>query len=143
MIMINEFIYKMYYDGGTKVSDADLADVYESCNFENNLWNCEGHLKAEYPQDMSGNPTQIRVVASDVDQNEITAVLEAPGRWVSDQTVQRWSGDATDPNNEPTAVTYRTVKMEMDLYFFQAHGGAVERGAVLIDGATGFDERSE
>lgn len=143
MIMINEFVYKMYYDGGTEVSGRDLAHIYESCQFENDRWNCEGRLKAEYPQDMSGNPTQIRVVAPNVDQTQITAALEAPGHWVSDQTFQRWSGDATDPNNEPTPVSYRRHKFEMDLYLFRAHGGAGGSGAVLIDGSNGFDERPE
>ena len=142
-ILINEFVYKKYYVGSTEVGDEELVHVYESCQFVDDRWNCQGQLTNNYFQDMDGNPTQIRVVAPNVDQTELTHVLDKPGRWMSDQTYHRWSGDASDPNNEPTEVTYRRMKFEMDLYHFQAHGGSGGRGTVLINGANGFEERSE
>ena len=142
-VFINEFVYKKYYVGDTEVTYDDLADVYESCQFADNRWHCQGLLKFNYYQDMSGNPTRMRTVASDVDHTELSANLEAPGRWVSDQSYHRWSGDETDPNNEPTTVTYRRLKLEMDLYHVLAHGGNGGRGTVLIDGANGFDELPE
>ena len=142
-ILINEFVYKKYYVDGAEVSDEDLADVYESCAFVDGRWDCQDRLKSNYYQDMDGNPTQVRVVAPNVDQTELTHALEKSGRWMSDQTYQRWSGDETDPNNEPTEVAYRRMKFEMDLYHFQAHGGSGGRGTVLINGANGFDEQSE
>ena len=142
-ILINEFVYKTYYDGGVEVSDEDLADVYESCQFDDGSWDCQGRLKSNYFQDMDGNPTQVRVVAQNVDQTELTYLLDQPGRWMSDQTYYHWSGDASNPNNEPTEVNYRRMKFEMDLYHFQAHRGSGGRGTVLIDSANGFEERSE
>ena len=142
-IFINEFVYMKYYVGNTEVIYDDLADVYESCQFADNRWHCQGPLKSNYYQDMSGNPTRMRVVALDVEHTELSANLEAPGRWMSDQSFHRWSGDETDPNNEPTAVTYRRLKLEMDLYHFRAHGGSAGGGTVLIDGANGFDELPE
>lgn len=142
-ILINEFVYMTYYEGDAEVSDEDLADVYESCAFADNRWNCQGRLESNYFQDMDGNPTQIRVVGQNVDQTELTYVLDKPGRWMSNQTYHRWSGDATDPDNEPTEVIYRRMKFEMDLYHFQAHGGSGGGGTLLIDGANGFDEQSE
>ncbi len=142
-ILINEFVYKKYYVGGTEVSDDDLADVYESCQFASGRWDCQGRLQSNYFQDMDGNPTQIRVVAQNVDQTELTYVLDKSGRWMSDQTYHRWSGDASDPNNEPTEVTYRRMKFEMDLYQFQAHGASGGRSTVLINGANGFEEQPE
>ncbi len=142
-ILINEFVYKTYYDGGVEVSDEDLADVYENCQFANGRWDCQGRLKSNYFQDMHGNPTQVRVVAQNVDQTELNYVLDKSGRWTSDQTYHRWSGDASDPSNEPTEVPYRRMKFEMDLYHFQAHGGSGGRGTVLIDGANGFGEAPE
>ena len=142
-IFINEFVYKTYYDGDAEVSDEQLDDVYEICAFVDNRWQCQGKLKSNYAQDMDGNPTQIRIVALGVDQTELTHVLEKPGRWMSDQTYHRWSGDAADPNNEPTTVAYRRAKFEMDLYFFQVHGGSGGRETVLVNGANGFDEQPE
>ena len=142
-ILINEFVYKQYYVGSAEVSDEDLAHVYESCAFVDDRWNCQGKLTSNYFQDMNGNPTQVRVVALNVDQTELTHALDKPGRWMSDQTYHRWSGDATDPNNEPTEVAYRRMKFEMDLYHFQVHGGSGGRGAVLVEGANGFGEHSE
>lgn len=139
-ILINEFVYKTYYDGDAKVSEEDLADVYESCQFVDGRWDCQGRLQSNYFQDMDGNPTQIRVVAQNVDQTELTYVLDKSGRRMSDQTYHRWSGDVADPNNEPAEVAYRRMKFEMDLYHFQAHGGSGGRGTVLINGANGFDE---
>ena len=143
IILINEFVYKKYYVGSTEVSDDDLADVYESCQFASGRWDCQGRLKSNYFKDMDGNPTQIRVVAQNVDQTELTYVLDKSGRWMSDQTYHRWSGDASDPNNEPTEVTYRRMKFEMDLYHFQAHGASGGRSTVLINGANGFEEQPE
>ena len=100
-------------------------------------------MKSNYFQDMDGNPTQVRVVAQNVDQTELTYLLDKPGRWMSDQTYYHWSGVASNPNNEPTEVNYQRMKFEMDLYHFQAHRGSGGRGTVLIDGANGFEERSE
>ena len=142
-ILINEFVYKTYYDGGVEVSDEDLADVYESCQFVDGRWDCQGRLESNYFQDMDGNPTQVRVVAQNVDQTELAHALEKSGRWMSDQTYHRWSGDETDPNNEPAEVAYQRMKFEMDLYHFQAHGGSGGRGTVLVNGANGFDEQPE
>ncbi len=112
--------------GGTEVDDQELVDVYESCQFADDRWNCQGRLKSNYYQDMNGNPTQIRIVAQHVDQTDVTHALEKPGRWMFDQTYHRWSGNAADPNHEPTEVTYRRVKFEMDLYFsrFMAEAAA-------------------
>lgn len=142
-ILINEFVYKTYYAGGVEVSEQDLTDVYESCQFVDDRWDCQGPLTNNYYQDMDGNPTQPRIVTQNVDQTELTYVLDKPGRWMSDQTYHRWHGDETDPNNEPTAVTYRRIKVEMDLYHFRAHGGSGRPGTVLINGANGFDETPE
>ena len=142
-ILINEFVYKKYYAGGTEVSDEDLADVYESCQFVDDRWNCRGRLKSNYFQDMNGNPTQARVVAQNVDRTELTSVLDKPGRWMSDQTYHRWSGNSSDPNNQPTEVAYRRMKFEMDLYQIRAHGGPGGTATVLINGANGFEERPE
>ncbi len=65
--------------------------------------------------------------------------LESPGRHTADKTFQRWSGDASDSSNEPIPVTYSTMRFEMDLYYFEAHGTSERTGIVGINGATGSD----
>ena len=136
-------MYKTYYDGSTEVAEEDLANVYESCQFVDDRWDCQGRLKSSYYQDMDGNPTQPRVVALNADQTELTHVLDKPGRWMSDQTYHRRDGDEAGPNNTPREVVYRRMKVEMDLYHFRPHGGTGRPGTVLINGANGFDEQPE
>ena len=138
-IGLNEFIYAFYYLDGESQNSTELADVYQSCEFVDDRWNCQGTLDSNIWEHMDGTPSTTRVLAEGVDLTEWTSALEAPGRRVSNPTFYRWSGDVTDPDNEPTPVSYRVEKVEMDLYQFQPQGVSGERGAVLVHGANGFD----
>ena len=121
-IGLNEFIYAFYYLDGESQNSTELADVYQSCEFADDRWNCQGTLDSNIWEHMDGTPSEGRVLAEGVDLTEWTSALEAPGRRVSNPTFYRWSGDATDPDNEPTPVSYRVEKVEMDLYQFQPQG---------------------
>ena len=140
-IMLDESVYKTYYQDGVRVEDTVLANVYESCAFAENRWMCEGQLKANYREDMNGLPTRSTVVGVNLDETRWTSSLQAPGQWMSDRSYHQWSGDATDPSNEPTTVNYTVKAFEMDLYLFIAHGGDGGGEFALVDGANGFDER--
>ncbi len=140
-IGLSEFVYAFYYLDGDSQNHAELVDVYQSCEFINDRWNCQGSLDSNIWEHMDGTPSGTRVLAEGVDLTEWTSALDAPGRWVSNPTFYRWSGDATDPDNEPTEVTYRVEKFEMDLYQFRPQGGANTNGAALVHGANGFGDR--
>ena len=85
-INLDESVYKTYHQGGVRVNDTALANVYESCSFTDNRWKCEGRLKANYREDMNGRPTQSRVVGANIDRTRWTSSLQAPGRWVSERS---------------------------------------------------------
>ena len=140
-IGLNEFIYAFYYLDGDSQNYAELVDVYQSCEFDDDRWNCQGTLDSNIWEHMDGTPSSGRMLAEGVDRTEWTSALEAPGRWVSNPTFYRWSGDPTDPDNEPTPVTYRVERFEMDLYYFWPQGGSDAKGVMLVDGASGFDYR--
>ena len=142
-IVLSELLYKTYYDENGQVRDAALADVYESCEFITDEWNCEGRLTSNHFEDWDGNATQARELAANEDRTEWSSSLEAPGRLMFDKNFVRWSGDSTDPNNEPTDVAYRVGVFEMDMYYFTMHEGSQRSGReiALVDGANGFDER--
>ncbi len=95
--------------------------------------------------DWDGNPTQLRHVLSNTLQTQWSSALEAPGRLVRRETFHQWRGNASDPNNEPVEVTYRTETFEMNLHYFQIHasGDSAGRDVVLVDGANGFADREE
>ena len=117
--------------------------MYESCEFITDEWNCEGRLTSNYFEDWDGNATQARELAANEDRTEWSSSLEAPGRLMFDKNFVRWSGDSTDPNNEPTDVAYGVGVFEMDMYYFTMHEGSQRSGRkiALVDGANGFDER--
>ena len=142
-IVLSELLYKTYYDENGQVRDAALADVYESCEFITDEWNCEGRLTSNHFEDWDGNATQARELAANEDRTEWSSSLEAPGRLMFDKNFVRWSGNSTDPNNEPTDVAYRVGVFEMDMYYFTMHEGSQrsDREIALVDGANGFDER--
>ena len=139
-ITLDEMVYKTYYRDGVRVDGMVLANVYESCSFTDNRWKCNGQLRTNYHEDMNGRPTRSTVVGANVDETRWTSSLQAPGQWMSDRSYQQWSGDATDPSNEPTTVNYTVKAFEMDLYHFITHGDVVGWESVLVDGANGFDE---
>ena len=140
-IVSNELLYKRYFDENGQVSDIDAADVYESCEFVNSAWNCVGRMGSNYFEDWDGNPTEIQELASNEDRTEWISSLEKPGVHVFNNDFVRWSGDATDSNNEPTDVSYQVKVFEMDLYyFFMYEGGQTSGGeTIVVTGANGFD----
>ncbi len=142
-IVLGNMVYRAYFQDDSQLTHSDTENVYEHCEFVNGRWDCRGRLNSVYDEDMSGEPTESGVVAAATDQTQWTAALEKPGLWVSEHTFHRWSGDATNPANEPTPVTYVTKKFEMDLYRFIAHGVPGGYGIVLIDGTNGFFEVRE
>ena len=141
-IVQNELLYKMYYEGDRSIPDSETADVYESCEFSEDSWTCEGPLGSNYFEDWNGNPTGIQQLAGNENLTQWSSALDAPGRHRSDQTFVRWSGDATDPNNEPTEVTYEVMVFEMDFYYFTMYEGSQMSGReiVVVDGGNGFGE---
>ena len=138
-IVLQEILYLSAYENGQKVRVYSLSDVYESCEFAEGSWNCERPLKSNYYEDWNGNPVDVRVLVEDSDLTQWSGSLDSPGRHSADKTFQRWNGDASDPDNEPTPVSYTTEKFEMDLHHFEAHGVSARAGTVAINGANGFD----
>ena len=140
-IVQHELLYKMYYDEDRQVSTQELDNVYESCEFVNGEWTCEGRLTSNYFEDWGGNATQARELAANEDRTDWSSALDAPGRHMFDKNFVRWSGDSTDPNNEPTDVAYRVKAFEMDMYYFTMYEGSQrsDRETVLVEGANGFD----
>ena len=142
-IVLDEFFYKMYYDENGQVSDSSLTGLYESCEFADGSWRCEGPPTYNIMEDSDGTATQPREVASNVNLTEWSLALDAPGRMMVEETFQQRSGDATDPNNEPTPVILQIALIEMDLYYFRPHtnSGSRRMGVVLVNGSDGFDIR--
>ena len=138
-ILLQEMLYKSLYENGQAVDVGALADVYESCEFTDGSWNCERPVKMNYSEDWNGNSVGMIVLEEDSDLTQWSGSLDSPGRHTAVKTFQRWSGDASDPDNEPTPVTYTATKVEMDLYYFMPHGGSYSASSVLVDGANGFD----
>ena len=120
-VTIEEYMHRTYHQNGQRVSDADLQNVYESCEFSNASWACEGPLVDVYHVDGAGQPTQTRTVLSNAQQTELSGTLGFTGVRDAQETFHRWSGDAHDANNEPTAVTYTTKTSEVDRYRFVPH----------------------
>ena len=138
-IVLQEMLYKTVYENGQEISVDTLSDVYETCEFTDGSWTCVRPVRSNYFEDWNGNPVDARVLVEDSDLTQWSGSLDSPGRHTADKTFQRWSGDAADPNNEPTPVTYTTQELEMDMHYFEAHGGSARAGVVAINGANGFD----
>ena len=140
-IFLNEMLYKIYYDQNGRVSDPDLADVYESCEFVDGQWNCVGRVTSNYNEDWDGNPTQMRQLASNEDRTEWSSSLNNPGRHMFDRDFVRWSGDSTDPGNEPADVSYQVKVVEMDFHYFYVYEGSqvIATETLAVDGANGFE----
>ena len=138
----NKFIYKTYKDDNGTVSDATLASVYDNCQFVDDRWTCEGPALVNLFEDWDGNPTQPVELATNADITEWSSSLDAAGRHVADETFHLWSGDATDVNNTPTSVTYRTISFDTHIYYFSKHEGSQSSGRDIlsVNGANGFDE---
>ncbi len=143
MVVRKELIYKTFHKDGARLSDGDLANTYESCQFADGKWTCEGPLTSNNFFHWDGQPTQILELANDEDITEWSSSLEEPGLLVREETFHRWSGDETDPNNGPGTVTMTTKSFEMDLYYFQIYAGsrAFGREVLMVNGAHGFDMR--
>ena len=144
-IVLNELLYKKYYDDNGEVSDPDLADVYENCEFVNGEWSCTGRVNSNYFESWDGSPTEIQELASNEDRTEWSSSLEKPCQHMFDEDFVRWSGDAADPGNVPVYVAYRVKVFEMDMYHFRMYEGTqvIGRETVVVNGANGFDEFQE
>ena len=140
-IMLNEFLYMMYCEEDVADSDDALADVYESCELVDGEWICEGLLRDNYYEDWNCNSTQIRELGSNLDLTEWSSALDSPGRHMAQESFVRWSGDATDPDNEPAEVTYTVKTIGMGLHYFVMYEGnnSSGRDVILVDGANGFN----
>ena len=143
MVVRKELIYKTFYKDGDRLSDGQLANTYESCQFADGKWTCEGRLNSNNFFHWNGQPTQIQELANDEDITEWSSSLEEPGLLVTNGTFHRWSGDETDPNNEPDTVSMMTKAFEMDLYYFRIYAGGEVYGTdvLMVSGANGFDVR--
>ena len=134
-VTLEQYMNKAYYLGNREVKMSSLRDVYENCEFSNGSWSCEKPVKRTYHEDSAGQPTERRVVLSDVDQTRLSWSLDSMEVTTTQETFHRWSGDATDPDNVPTAVTYQTKTSEVDRYHFVPHtgNGDVKTKKVTID----------
>ena len=134
-VTLEQYMNKAYYLGNREVKMSSLRDVYEICEFSNGSWSCEKPVKRAYHEDSAGQPTELRVVLSDVDQTRLSWSLDSMAVTTAQETFHRWSGDATDPDNVPTAVTYQTKTSEVDRYHFVPHtgNGDVKTKKVTID----------
>ena len=136
-----QLLYRMYYDDNGKVSDADRANIYESCEFVSDAWACQGPARINEFEDWNGNPLRPRELVNNRPITDWGSALQSPGRHVSQETFVRWSGDPTDPNNQPETVSLRVTTFEMDLYHFTIYEGSnrVGQKTVVVSGANGFD----
>ena len=100
-IVTNELIYKTFYKDGVRQYDYELSNIYEDCQFADGEWGCEGPLTSNNFIHWNGQPTHVRELANGQDITEWSSSLEGPGVLVADSNMHRWSGDETDPNNEP------------------------------------------
>ncbi len=138
-LILQQLLYKTIHENGVEIDTWTLSDVYETCEFTDGAWNCERPIKSNYFEDWAGNPTGVRTVVYNSDQTQWSHSLDSPGRHTATKTFQRWSGDASDPDNEPVPVTYTAMKFEMDVVRFLTHGGSDETSVIGINGANGFD----
>ena len=140
-IFLNEMLYKMYCDENGQVSDVDLSNVYENCEFVDGQWNCVGRVSSNYNEDWDGNTTQMRQLASNEDRTEWSSSHNHPGRHMFDRDFVRWTGDATDANNEPADVSYQVKVFEMDFHYFNIYEGSqkIATETLVVDGANGFN----
>ena len=139
-ITSSQILYKMYYDDNGEVSDAELVNFYESCEFASGAWTCRGPARTNEFEDWNGNPVQPQEVATNRLITDWGSALQAPGRHVSQETFVRWSGDPADPNNQPETVSYQVTTFEMDLHYFTIYEGSepIGRRTVAVSGADGF-----
>ena len=137
-LFLQQLIYKFVYENGVEIDTSTLSGVYETCEFTDGSWDCQRPIRSNYFEDWAGNPVDPRTVVDNSDQTQWSYALDSPGRHTVEKTFQRWSGDASDPDNEPTPVTYKAMKFEMDLVHFKAHPSPERLGVVGINGANGF-----
>ncbi len=135
-VTLEQYMYKTYHRGNGVMSMSALANAYESCEFSDGSWSCEGPARRKYYEDRNGNPIERRVVIDNTGQTQLSWSLDATGETTAQETFYRWSGDATDPNNVPTAVTYQTKTSEVDRYHFVPHSddGDLKTRKVTIKG---------
>ena len=138
-LILQQLLYKTVYENGVEIDTWTLSDVYETCEFTDGAWNCERPIRSNYFEDWAGNATGVRTVVDNSDQTQWSYSLDSPGRHTATMTFQRWSGDASDPSNEPVPVTYTAMKFEIDVVRLLTHGGSGETGVIGINGANGFD----
>ena len=142
-VSLGQFMYRMYKDENGSIHNYDrLSKIYESCHFLGGEWDCQGSLASiDDWVDWDGNPTEVLDFATNEDLTEWSYALEEPGRHVAERTFYQWSGDATDPDNEPEAIVLQTQKFEMDLYHIHIYEGSSEVGReiIMVHGADGFD----
>ncbi len=134
-VTLEQYMNKTYYLGNREAKMSSLRNVYEGCEFSDGSWSCEKPVQRAYHEDSAGQPTELRMVVSDVDQTRLSWSLDSMEVTTAQETFYRWSGDATDPDNAPTAVTYQTKTSEVDRYHFVPHtgNGDVKTKKVTID----------
>lgn len=120
-VTLEQYVQKTYHQGNMELGMSALANVYERCEFTDGSWSCEGPARRTYRVDGDGQPTESRVVIENVDQTKLAWSPDATGVTTAQETFHRWSGDATDPQNLPTEVTYGTKSAEVDRYHFVPH----------------------
>ena len=138
-LVLQQLLYKTVHENGVEIDTSTLSDVYETCEFTDGAWNCERPIRSNYFEDWAGNPIGVQTVVDNSDQTQWSYSLDEPGRHTATKTFQRWSGDASDPNNEPTPVTYTAMKFEVDVVRILTHGDSDETNVIGINGANGFD----
>ncbi len=142
-VLIGQFMYRMYKDENGSIHNHDrLSQIYESCEFVGGKWDCQGSLAfIDDWVDWDGNPTEVLEFATNEDLTEWSYAMEEPGRHAAERTFYQWSGDATDPDNEPEAIVLQTQKFEMDLYHIHIYEGnnQVGKETIMVHGADGFD----
>lgn len=135
-VTLEQYMLKTYHRNGMELGMSALANVYESCEFTDGSWSCEGPVRRTYHVDADGQPTEHRVLIENVDQTKLAWALDATGVTTVDETFYRWRGDAADPQNRPTEVTYQTRTSEVDRYHFVPHtaNGDLKGKKITING---------
>ncbi len=137
-VRLEQFIYRTYHLGNGAAISASPTNVYESCESAGGQWSCQGPASNIYHLDSAGNPTRTRTLASNLKGTQWSSALGALGSISREQTLYQWD---SDPQTQPTTVTYSIKDVEVDRSIVTPKGSNSNPGGqtVTVAGASNFN----